>query len=75
MSAGVLQSEGIPLRLASEAHKRFGTSALTQIKFKRFSRTYPVSFDRTTLRMTLYTPALNICGLHGKFQGTRFYER
>jgi hypothetical protein len=75
MSAGVLQSEGIPLRLASEAHKRFGTFALTQNQIQAILADVSRFFDRTTLRMTLYTPALNICGLHGKFQGTRFYER
>jgi Apea-like HEPN len=62
MSAGVLQSQGIPLRLAVDGYKRFGTFALTGEQIEAILADVSRFFERTTVRMTLYAPALNISG-------------
>src|SRR5260221_5444234 len=62
ISAGGLQAVGIPLRLASEAHKRFGTFALTSDQIQAILTDVSSFFDRSTVGLRLYAPALNLHG-------------
>jgi hypothetical protein len=60
--AGVFQLAGALQSLALEAHKRFGSFALTDAQIETILADVSTFFDRQTVRFRLYAPALNLRG-------------
>jgi hypothetical protein len=60
--AGVLQPISILFRLAYDAYTRFGTFAVSQEQRESLIAEVSSFFDRGTVRLRLYAPALNIHG-------------
>lgn len=62
LSAGVLQASAILQGLIYEGNKRFGTFALTDEHVEAILVDVSTFFDRKTVRLCLYAPALNLYG-------------
>ncbi len=65
IGGGCLQPEAIPRQLAYEAYERFGTFALTGEQIQAILADVSNFFDRSTVRLLLCAPALNLHGARG----------